>query len=161
MIVVVMGVTGSGKSTIGEMLAEALRVEFLDGDWLHSDASREKLRRGIPLTDADRAPWLAAIHARMSAASGAGRGLVVACSALKKSYRATLAEGVPVRWVYLKGSAELLEGRVRGRQGHFVKAELLASQLKDLEEPDYSAAIVVDIAQSPRAIVSKILADLR
>src|SRR5574337_824965 len=106
-IVVVMGVSGSGKTTVGTRLAAALRCAFLEGDDLHSQANVDKMSHGIPLTDADRAPWLTAIHGRLLDALERGQSLVAACSALKQSYRMVLAEGVPISWVYLKGSATL------------------------------------------------------
>jgi gluconokinase len=158
MIVVVMGVAGSGKTTVGTKLAAALQAAFLEGDGLHSQANVEKMSHGIPLTDADRAPWLEAIHTRMRDAFTAGQSLVVACSALKRSYRARLAEGLPVTWVYLKGSAELIRSRIQHRAHHFMKAGMLASQFDALEEP--SDAIVADIEQPPDAIVEQILAGL-
>lgn len=159
MIVVVMGVAGSGKSTVGTMLAEAMRCPFLDGDALHSAASVGKMVRGIPLTDADRAPWLAAIHARLLEASRAGQDLVVACSALRQSYRAALAEGIGIAWVYLKGSEALIRSRLQQREGHYMKADMLASQFEMLEEP--SDAIIIDVTQSPEVIVEQALAELR
>ena len=158
MIIIVMGVSGSGKTTVGTKLASALHCAFLEGDDLHSQANVEKMSHGIPLTDADRAPWLTAIHRRMVDAFSAGHSLVVACSALKRSYRATLAEGLPVTCVYLKGSADLIRSRLRHRAHHFMKADMLASQFADLEEP--SGAITVDIAQPPDAIVEQILTGL-
>ena len=159
MIVVVMGVAGSGKSTVGTMLADAMHSPFLDGDSLHSAANVGKMMRGIPLTDADRAPWLAAIHARLLEAFRSGRSLVVGCSALGQSYRAALAEGVAITWVYLKGSETLIRSRLRHRDGHYMRADMLASQFEVLEEP--SGAIVADVAQPPAVIVEAVLAKLR
>ena len=159
MIIVVMGVAGSGKTTVGTKLAAALHCAFLEGDDLHSQANVEKMSRGVPLTDADRAPWLDAIHGRMCDAFTAGQSLVVACSALERSYRARLAEGLPVTWVYLKGSADLIRSRLQHRTHHFMKANMLASQFEALEEP--SDALIVDVSQSPAAIVEQILAELR
>jgi len=156
MIIVVMGVAGSGKTTVGTKLAAALHCAFLEGDGLHAQANVEKMSHGIPLTDADRAPWLEAIHKRMCDVFTAGQSLVVACSALKQSYRARLAEGLPVTWVYLKGSADLIRSRLQHRAHHFMKANMLASQFDVLEEP--SDAIIVDIVQPPDAIVERILA---
>jgi gluconokinase len=158
MIVVVMGVAGSGKTTVGTLLADAVRCPFLEGDSLHSQANIEKMRQGIPLTDADRAPWLSAIHTRILDAFRRGESLVVGCSALKQSYRAVLAEGVPITWVYLKGSAELIQSRLKHRTSHFMKADMLTSQFDALEEP--SDALVADVSQPPRAIVEQILAAL-
>jgi gluconokinase len=158
-IVVVMGVAGSGKTTVGTMLANAMHCAFLEGDSLHSAANVEKMSHGIPLTDADRAPWLATIHARLLDSFTRGECLVVGCSALKESYRTVLAEGIPITWVYLKGPAALIRSRLRHRTGHYMKANMLASQFEALEEP--SNALIVDVSQSPGAIVEQILAELR
>jgi gluconokinase len=155
MIIVVMGVAGAGKSTVGQMLAADLRSEFLDGDSLHPPANIQRMTMGIPLTDADRAPWLAAIHARIVGSFERGQGLVVACSALKQHYRETLADGVSITWVYLKGSEEVIRARLLERQDHFFKAQMLASQFADLEEP--TDAIVVDVAVEPAFAVWQIL----
>ena len=159
MIVVVIGVSGSGKSTIGTRLAQAMGCEFLEGDTLHSPANIDKMSRGIPLNDDDRGPWLAAIHARIADASEQGVDLVVACSALKHKYRQTLEQGVTVTWVYLKGSEALFRSRLQQRTSHFMKADMLASQFDTLEEP--SNAIVIDAAATPDEIVERILRQLR
>jgi len=161
MIIVVMGVAGSGKTTVGTRLARALNCTFLEGDALHSRANVEKMSHGIPLTDADRAPWLAAIHSQMLEAFTQGRNLVVACSALKQAYRTTLAKGLPITWIYLRGSAELIRSRLQHRTSHFMKATMLASQFDTLEEPEPSDAVVVDISQQPDTIVEHILSALR
>jgi gluconokinase len=158
-IVVVMGVSGSGKTTVGRMLADAMHCAFLEGDSLHSAANVEKMSHGIPLTDADRGPWLAAIHTRLLDSFRHGRSVVVACSALERSYRTVLAEGIPITWVYLKGSAALIRSRLQHRTGHYMKANMLASQFEALEEP--SDALVVDVSRPPAAIVEQILAELR
>src|SRR6266850_2199177 len=158
-IVVLMGVAGSGKTTIGNMLADAIPCPFLEGDSLHSRADVEKMSHGIPLTDADRAPWLSAIHARMVDVDNRGDSVVVGCSALKQSYRTVLADGLPLTWVYLKGSQDLLRSRILQRTSHFMKADMLASQFEALEEP--SNALVVDVSESPEAIVERILSELR
>jgi gluconokinase len=158
MIVVVMGVAGSGKTTVGTMLADALKCSFLEGDSLHSHANIYKMSRGIPLTDDDRAPWLAAVHARILEVFERGQNLVVACSALKKAYRRVLAEGVPITWVYLKGFPLLIRARLRQRPSHFMQAAMLATQFDALEEPD--DAVVVDVSTPPPAIVDQILAEL-
>jgi gluconokinase len=157
-IIVVMGVAGSGKTTIGPMLADALGYAWLEGDALHSTANIEAMTRGVAAMDADRAPWLSAIHDRMVDAFERGRSLVVGCSALRESYRTTLSEGLPVTWVYLKGSAELIRSRLLHRTGHFMAAAMLDSQFDTLEEPH--EAIVVDISLPPRVIVEHILASL-
>lgn len=155
MIVVIMGVSGAGKSTVGKLLATALGCEFLDGDSLHPPANIEKMKHGVALTDADRAPWLAAIHARIVESYQHGGSLVVACSALKQQYRETLARGVAIAWVYLKGSEELIRARLQRRQHHFKTTPLLASQFADLEEP--ADAIVVDVEVAPAVAVQQIL----
>jgi gluconokinase len=159
MIIVIMGVSGSGKTTIGTLLAEALRCSFLEGDSLHSKENIEKMSHGIPLNDRDRAPWLAAIHVRLLEFFKRGESLVVACSALEQQYREVLADGVPITWVYLKGSKELIRSRMKHRPKHFMKANMLDSQFEALEEP--SDAIVVDISLPSLAIVAQILARLR
>jgi gluconokinase len=156
MITVVMGVAGSGKTTIGTMLASAMQCSFLEGDSLHSKENIEKMSLGVPLTDSDRAQWLAAIRARILDFYKSGQSLVIACSALKQEYRDVLAQGIPVTWVYLKGSPELIRTRMEHRASHFMKADMLASQFETLEEP--SNAIVVDVSQPAIAVVQEILA---
>jgi len=158
-IVVLMGVSGSGKTTVGRMLASAMDCAFLEGDSLHSAANVEKMSHGIPLTDADRGPWLAAIHSRLLDAYRRRQSLVVGCSALKRSYRTLLADGIPITWIYLKGSAALIRSRLQHRTGHYMKADMLASQVEALEEP--SDALIVDVLQPPGTIVEQILAELR
>ncbi len=159
MIVVVMGVAGAGKTTVGRLLAQALGCPFLDGDALHPAANIEKMSAGIALSDADRAPWLAAVRARLEAAFERGENLVVACSALKQQYRDLLAAKVPVVWVYLKGTEELIRRRLQQRREHYMKAQMLPSQLAILEEP--ADAIVADVSASLREIAQEILRALR
>ena len=159
MIIVVIGVAGSGKTTIGTMLADAMTCLFMDGDSLHPQESIDKMSHGIPLTDSDRGPWLSAIHARMLDYCQSGQDLVVGCSALKQEYRRVLAEGIPITWVYLKGSPALIRSRLRHRSNHFMKVELLASQFDALEEPD--DALVIDVSAPPTVIVKHILSQLR
>jgi gluconokinase len=158
-IIVVMGVAGSGKTTVGTMLADAMHCPFLEGDSLHSAANVDKMSHGIPLTDADRAPWLAAIHTRLLDSFRRGESLIISCSALKQSYRTALTKWIPITWVYLKGSAALIRTRLQHRTGHYMKADMLASQFEALEEP--SDAFIVDISQPPGAIVEQIQAELR
>ncbi len=155
MIVVVMGVSGSGKSTIGKMLATVLNCSFQEGDALHSAANIAKMSCGTPLTDEDREPWLAAIHSHIRDFVGRGEDLVVACSALKRQYRESLATGVPVTWVYLQASKDLIRSRIVRRTSHFMKADMLDSQFAILEEP--SGAIVADAAERPDVVVRQIL----
>lgn len=159
MILVVMGVAGSGKTTIGTMLAEALKCDFLEGDSLHPPANVEKMSRGIPLTDADRAPWLAAIRARILAAVKRRECLVVAASALKQQYRDFLSQETKIVWVYLKGTPELITSRIAHRHEHYMKAGMLPSQFADLEEP--RDALVVDISPAPEIILGRLLPLLR
>lgn len=159
MIIVLMGVAGSGKTTVGTRLAAALGCLYLDGDALHPGANIEKMMRGLPLTDADRQPWLEALHSRLFDAFHNRVGLVVGCSALKRAYRARLRSGVPITWVYLKADKELIRSRLRGRVGHFFQADLIASQFAELEEP--SNAIVVDVSPPVAEIVEQILHELR
>ena len=153
-----MGVAGSGKTTIGELLAARLRSTFVDGDSFHPPTNVEKMSQGIPLTDADREPWLAAIHARIVDALARGEQLVIACSALKQKYRDTLGQNVELTWVYLKGTEQLIFARLKARSHHYMKAGMLASQFADLEEP--TDAIAVDIADPPDAIVQQILSTI-
>jgi gluconokinase len=154
LIVVVMGVTGSGKTTIGSLLATETGWEFADADSFHSPQNIEKMRRGIPLDDADRAPWLAAIREAIAQWITAHRNVVLACSALKRSYRKELEVGPEVRFVYLKGSYDFIYQRLRARHGHFATEEILKSQFAALEEPQ--DAVVVDVDQSPQEIVTEI-----
>jgi len=153
-IVVVMGVTGAGKTTIGRLLAQQLGWEFTDADSFHSPASVEKIRQGIPLDDADRAPWLKSLRQAMEQWVAEGRNMVLACSALKKSYRHELYLGSEVKFVYLKGSYDLIYQRLRARHGHFASEKILASQFAALEEPDDAVTVVID--QPAEAIVAEI-----
>jgi gluconokinase len=161
-VLVVMGVSGSGKSTIGTQLAIKLQWEFEDGDWLHPASNVEKMHSGQPLTDEDRWPWLNAIAAFIDASRSAGRHVVIACSALKKSYRAIIVGDRPdVRLIYLKGSIELISRRIAARHEHFMPRELLQSQFDALEEPGADEnAIVVSVEPPPREIVRQVLAAL-
>jgi gluconokinase len=159
MVVIVMGVSGSGKSTIGQMLAESLGWEFHDGDDLHPAANKAKMRSGMALTDDDRAPWLLAIRNLISSIIAAGKNAVLACSALKQSYRDEIVvDPALVKIVFLKGSAELIASRINHRIGHFMNPALLQSQFDTLEEP--RDAIVVDIDATPEEIVHAIRAKL-
>jgi gluconokinase len=154
MIVIIMGTTASGKTTIGSLLAKRLGWEFVDADDFHPPANVEKMRHGIPLTDADREPWLKALHDKIVEWIAEDRNAVLACSALKQSYRDELRAGPEVKFVYLKGSYKLFSQRVLARKGHFAKQDLLASQFATLEEP--ADAITVDAAPSPEQIVSEV-----
>lgn len=162
-VLVVMGVSGSGKSTIGTQLALALHWDFEDGDWFHPARNIDKMHAGMPLTDEDRAPWLIAIADFIDQARLAGNRVVIACSALKRRYRAVIVGNRPdVRLVYLKGDMELISRRVATRHEHFMPTSLLESQFEALEEPGPDERpIVASIAPRPREIVTQILADLQ
>jgi len=153
-IVLLMGPAGSGKTTIGELLAAQLGWEFADGDSFHSPANIEKMAHGVPLDSNDRIPWLDTIRQAIEQWNAQRRHVVLACSALKKSYRERLQIDSAVRLVYLKGTYELLRERLHARKGHYATEQLLASQFADLEEPD--DAITVDVVHSPEEIVAEI-----
>jgi gluconokinase len=165
MVIVVMGVSGSGKTVIGEALALRLNWVFEDADNWHSAANVEKMHSGEALTDADREPWLLALNRAIRTWIADKRDMVLACSALREQYRTALIEGVAdregIRFVYLKGTYEELDRRLRARAGHFMPESLLKSQFAALEEPDSSEALVVDVSQSIDSIVNLIIADLR
>jgi gluconokinase len=154
MIVIVMGVVGSGKTTVGGLLANELAWEFADADAFHPVSNVEKIRHGIALTDDDRWPWLQALREALTRWISEGRNVVLACSALKRAYRRELEVGPEVRFVYLKGSADLIAQRLRLRHGHFADDKILASQFADLEEPQ--GAVTVEIAAPPQQIVAEI-----
>ena len=154
MIVVVMGVSGSGKSTLGALLGQRLGVEFLDADEFHPPESVAKMAAGMPLTDEDRLPWLERLNAELRKRQHA----VLACSALKESYRGALAEGIDCRFVHLRGSIELIRSRMAQRRHRYMPASLLESQFAALEAP--AGAIEVDIADAPADCVEAIAAAL-
>jgi gluconokinase len=158
MIVIVMGTTASGKTTIGSLLAGRLGWEFVDADDYHPAANVEKMRQGIPLTDTDREPWLKALHDKIGQWILQKRNVVLACSALKQTYREELRTGPDVKFVYLKGNYELFSQRVLARKGHFAKQDLLASQFAALEEPE--DAIIANAAHTPEEIVAEVCRQL-
>ncbi|WP_288382840.1 gluconokinase [uncultured Acinetobacter sp.] len=157
MIVIAMGVCGTGKSLIGKLLSERLSCDFLDGDTLHSAANKSKMSQGIPLTDEDRLPWLHAIRQAIEQKQQMGQTAVFTCSSLKHAYREILrANDQDVWFVYLKGSFEVLQKRLAERADHFFDPSLLQTQLDTLEEPSVGEAIVVDITLSPRQIIEQV-----
>jgi gluconokinase len=157
---VVMGVAGSGKSTVGAALARTLGVDFVEGDEYHPAENVERMSRGVPLTDGDRAGWLRALAMRIGEAKKAGTGLVITCSALKRAYRDVLRAGADnLRFVYLRGSRELIAERLANRRGHFMPASLLDSQFATLEEPTADEdAWVCDVRQLPEDVVAALVA---
>jgi gluconokinase len=162
-ILVVMGVSSSGKSTVATLLAGQLHWEFEDGDWFHPARNIDKMHAGIPLTDEDRAPWLIAIADFIDQARLSGKHVVVACSALKRRYRTVIIGNRPdVRLIYLKGDMDLIGRRFAARHEHFMPPSLLQSQFDALEEPGPDEhPIVVSIQARPREIVTSILDALK
>ena len=162
LVLVVMGVSGAGKTTVAKPLAAALGWPFKEGDDLHPPANIAKMSAGVALTDADRAPWLAAIGDWIDGQIHRGEPGVITCSALRRAYRDVLCKGRPaVRIVYLQGSREVIAARLAKRQGHFMPPSLLDSQLAALQPPGPDeAAIVVDINQTVEAQVAAVLHDL-
>lgn len=154
-----MGVTGAGKSTVGAALARALGAEFVEGDDFHPPENRARMAAGIPLTDADRAGWLQALAAQLAQAHADGRGLVVSCSALKRSYRDVLRAAAPVRFVFLDGDRALIAERLDRRAGHFMPPALLDSQFATLEAPTPDEeAWRLDVATPPDEIALEVVA---
>jgi gluconokinase len=162
----IMGVTGSGKTTVGEALARRLGWEFADADDFHSAANKRKIHDGVALTDADREPWLLALHGRVAEWAADGRDAVLACSALKDAYRRTIAVDGEPRVVYLRGTYEFIAARLAQRHGHFAGVSILKSQFEALEEPR-DAAVTVELespttgARPVEEIVSEIMTRLR
>lgn len=154
--IILMGVTGSGKTTIGKLFAEHTGWDFFDGDDYHSPANILKMSRGIPLTDEDRAGWLDQLADLVRSRLQLGKPGVLACSALKQAYRDKLnIKPEEIRFVYLKGNPELISSRIEQRKGHYMKAAMMDSQFSTLEEP--GEALVIDIHQSPELIVQYLI----
>jgi gluconokinase len=158
LVVLLMGVEGSGKTSVGQLLAETLGWMFVDADDFHSASNKEKMSRGFPLDDADRGPWLRAIHDFVVDQTRKGRNVVLACSALKQSYRQQLQQGMEMKIVFLKGSLDLFYSRLQKRQAHFARETLLASQFARLEEP--TDAVTIDASLPEPEIVKQIKSTL-
>jgi gluconokinase len=159
MVIVLMGVSGTGKTAVGTRLAQALGGEFVEGDDYHPPANIEKMRSGVPLDDADRQPWLETLSREIGAWHDAGKTVVLACSALKQRYRDILKAGRPgVRFVHLEGDKDLIRSRLAQRRGHYMPASLLDSQFAALEEP--ADAITVSVEGTPDQIVAEIMKEL-
>lgn len=159
MQIVLMGVAGSGKTTIGTLLGQRLGIPFFDGDDFHPPENRAKMASGQPLTDDDRRPWLERINAHLREQEHNGASAIVACSALKQQYRDLLAENLTsLRFVYLRGTPALIGKRMRARQGHFMPPALLDSQFATLEEP--ADATVVEVDAEPEEVVARIIGAL-
>jgi len=158
MIVIVMGVTGAGKTTVGRLLASSMGWVFADADDFHPPANIEKMHEGIPLDDRDRLPWLESLRSQICAWTYAGQNAVLACSALKRVYRKILDVGPEVRFVYLRGHRDLIAERLEVRHGHFADEKILAGQFADLEEPDDVPAF--DITGTPQQIAEAIRKNL-
>ena len=159
MVIILAGVSGCGKTTIGIELSKTIGCRFLDGDDFHSAANIEKMSGGVPLTEADRRSWLNTLRRKIEHSLDSGERLVLACSALSRQSRDILrGNSDDVRFVYLQGSKELIGQRLKNRKGHFMSSDLLDSQFDALQEPD--AAIVINITQSPQQIVAQISGEL-
>jgi carbohydrate kinase (thermoresistant glucokinase family) len=158
-ILVLIGVSGSGKTTVGKLLAGRLGWRFLEGDRYHPAGNIRKMRAGIPLTDADRRPWLARLRRLLLKSTREHRPLILACSALKASYRRTLRVSPMVRFVYLKAGRDRLARRLRRRRGHYMKADMLPSQLAAFEEPPQ--ALIVNSERPAQVVAREILKFMR
>ena len=161
MIVIVFGVSGAGKTTIGKLLAEELGWRFYEADDFHSRANIEKMRSGLPLADEDRWPWLNLLREQITRSLAAKENAVLACSALKRAYRERLRVSDDVKFVFLCGNYALIERQLRRRRGHFMNPALLQSQFADLEEPEPDEdAITIELERSPEELVEQIKAKL-
>ena len=158
MVILVMGTTGAGKSTIGKLLSARLGWTFLEADDFHPQANIEKMKHGIPLTDADRFPWLEKIHQELVRLSAEGKQVVLACSALKQTYRDQLSAGLVFQIVYLRGGYAEMRRHLQTRHGHFAGESILAGQFADLEEP--KDALVLDVSRSAEELADNILSRL-
>jgi gluconokinase len=155
-VVVLFGVTGAGKTVVGRRLAQELGWLFCDADSFHSPENVEKMRQGIPITDADRWPWLERVRGKIMQCLAAGDSAVFACSALKAAYRQHLGRAGRVKFVHLTGDRELIAQRLRLRRDHYMNPELLHSQFDTLEEPQDDSALTLDVTRSPEELVEEI-----
>lgn len=162
MIVIVFGVSGAGKTTIGHLLADELGWKFYEGDDFHSQVNIDKMHAGVPLTDQDRRPWLESLRGLIEQCLVAKQNAVLTCSALKKSYRSCLRVNEEVEFVYLRGSAELIASQLRQRHGHFMDPKLLQSQFDTLEEPEAAEGVIaIELDGTPRELADRIRNRLR
>jgi gluconokinase len=153
--IIVMGVSGCGKTTVGRALAERLSATFLDADDFHPDANVAKMRSGVPLNDDDRAPWLATLNHELRTRSEGGEQVVLACSALKENYRAAISDGLPqAQWVFLDGSFELIAARLRERSNHYMPESLLRSQFDALQRPQNAVAISIELSPDEQVMAA-------
>jgi gluconokinase len=156
-IVIVFGVSGAGKTTIGKRLARELDWKFYEADDFHSRNNVAKMRRGIPLTDEDRWPWLESLRELIERCLDAREDAVLACSALKKKYRRHLRVSAEVKFIYLRGDCALIDRQLRKRRGHFMNPKLLQSQFADLEEPERNEGVItIELGRSPRELVQEV-----
>ena len=161
MVVIIFGVSGAGKTTIGQLLAEELGWRFYEADDFHSQANIDKMRQGVPLTDEDRWPWLENLGELIKRCLTAGENAVLACSGLKEAYRRHLRVNADVKLVFLRGDYELIANQLRQRRGHFMNPALLQSQFADLEEPQPTeGAAVIELGQRPRELVQEVKSKL-
>ena len=162
MVIIIFGVSGAGKTTLGQLLAQELRWKFYEADDFHSQANIDKMRQGVPLTDEDRWPWLESLRELIKQCLAAGENAVLACSALKESYRRCLRVSPEVKLVYLRGDYALIEQQLQQRREHFMDPKLLRSQFADLEEPQpEEGATVIKLRRSPRELVEEMKKKLR
>ena len=162
MVVIIFGVSGAGKTTIGQLLAEEFGWRFYEADDFHSETNIDKMWQGVPLTDEDRWPWLESLRQLIKRCLAADENAVLACSALKGAYRRHLRVSDNVKLVFLRGDYELIANQLRQRRGHFMNPALLQSQFADLEEPQATEhAVVIDLGRSPRELVREIKRKLR
>ena len=162
MVVIIWGVAGAGKTTIGELLAQELHWKFYDGDDFHSPVNIDKMERGEPLTDEDRQPWLDSLREAIKRSLAANENAVLACSALKRKYRERLRVNTGVKFVFLHGSRARIAEQLKQRHGHFMSPALLDSQFADLEEPEPSENVLtVELGHDPHELVEQIKTSLR